>query len=230
MESVAMERPVSGKTQDALPGRNISAGIEEVIRRRRAIHSFVPGPKITKEQWQKLFELTALTPSSYNFQPWDFIVVEDPKQREELLPLCWNQKQVMDAVAVMAVLGDKDPHRRDEQILQQFVDGGYFNDEVKQTLKASIDVVYPDEGRRIEHAACGASLAAMTFMLVADGMGLGTAPLIGFDPKGVAKYLKVPDSYMVVMMMCVGHPSHKELPRQPRRKDFVHWTKFNGKI
>jgi len=129
------------------------------------------------------------------------------------------------------VLGDKNPHRRDEQILQQFVDDGYFNDEVKQTLKGSIDVVYPDEARRIEHAVCGASLAAMTFMLVADGMGLGTAPLIGFDPKGVAEYLKVPDDYLVVMLLCVGHPSHKELPRQPRRgyEDFVHWTKFGGK-
>lgn len=228
MESAVKERPVSAHTQDAQPGRRLSASIEDVVRRRRAIHSFVPGPNITQEQWQKLFELTALTPSSYNFQPWDFVVVEDLKQREELLPLCWNQKQVMDAVAVMAVLGDKNPHRRDEQILQQFVDDGYFNDEVKQTLKGSIDVVYPDEARRLEHAVCGASLAAMTFMLVADGMGLGTAPLIGFDPKGVAKHLDVPDEYTVVMMMCVGHPSHKELPRQPRRTDFVHWKKFNG--
>ncbi|OIP17799.1 MAG: hypothetical protein AUK53_01835 [Betaproteobacteria bacterium CG2_30_59_46] len=222
---------MNAPTEGTLLEQSISTGIEEVVRRRRAIHSFVPGPNITQEQWHKLFELTALTPSSYNFQPWDFIVVEDQKQRADLQPLCWNQQQVMDSVAVVAVLGDKNPHRRDEQILQQFVDDGYFNDEVKQTLKGSIDVVYPDEARRIEHAVCGASLAAMTFMLVADGMGLGTAPLIGFDPKGVAEYLKVPDDYLVVMLLCVGHPSHKELPRQPRRgyEDFVHWTKFGGK-
>ncbi|MBI5937561.1 MAG: nitroreductase family protein [Betaproteobacteria bacterium] len=222
---------MNAPTQGKLLEQTLTTGIEEVIRRRRAIHSFVPGPNLSKEQWQKLFDLTALTPSSYNFQPWDFVVVEDVKKREELLPLCWNQKQVMDSVAVLAVLGDKNPHRRDDQILQQFVDGGYFNDEVKQTLKGSIDVVYPNEERRVEHAVCGASLAAMTMMLVADGMGLGTAPLIGFDPKGVAEYLKVPNDYMVVMMMCIGHPSHKELPRQPRRgyEDFVHWGAFGGK-
>lgn len=210
---------------------SLSTGIEEVVRRRRSVHGFVPGPSITQEQWHKLFELTALSPSSYNFQPWDFIVVEDTKQRAELLPLCWNQKQVMDSVAVVAVLGDKNPHRRDDQILQQFVDGGYFNDEVKQTFMASVDMVYPDDARRIEHAVCGASLAAMTFMLVADAMGLGTAPLIGFDPKAVTEYLKAPEDYMIVMLICVGHPSHKELPRQPRRdeNDFVHWTKFGGK-
>lgn len=222
---------MNAPTEASLLEQSISTGIEEVIRRRRAIHSFAHGPSLTPDQWHKLFELTALTPSSYNFQPWDFIVIEDPAQRAELQPLCWNQKQVTDSVAVVAVLGDKNPHRRDEQILQQFVDGGYFNDEVKQILKGSIDVVYPDDARRIEHAVCGASLAAMTLMLVADGMGLGTAPLIGFDPKGVAEYLKVPDDYLIVMLLCVGHPSHKELPRQPRRshEDFVHWTKFNGK-
>ncbi len=219
---------MSALGQAAVPKQATPPTIEEVVRRRRAIHSFAPGPKISQEQWRKLFELTALAPSSYNFQPWDFIVVEDIKQREDLLPLCWNQKQVLDSVAVMAVLGDKDPHRRDDQILQQFVDAGYFNDEVKQALKNSIDVVYPNDTRRVEHAVCGASLAAMTFMLVADGIGLGTAPLIGFDPQGVAEYLKIPDSYTVVMMMCVGYPSHKELPRQPRRtfEDFVHWGRF----
>lgn len=223
---------MNSNVNSAVLEQTLSTSIEEVVRRRRSVHSFVPGPNLSHEQWHKLFELTALSPSSYNFQPWDFIVVEDTKQRADLLPMCWNQKQVMDSVAVVAILGDKNPHRRDDQILQQFVDGGYFNNEVKQTFMASVDMVYPDEGRRIEHAVCGASLAAMTFMLVADGMGLGTAPMIGFDPKSVSEYLKVPDDYMIVMLLCVGHPSHKELPRLPRRgyKDFVHWMKFGENV
>ncbi|MHB8254542.1 MAG: nitroreductase family protein [Acidiferrobacter sp.] len=202
--------------------------LEEAIRTRRSTHYFGPGPIISEAQWKKLFELTELSPSSFNFQPWDFVVIDDPQQRKRLHPLCWGQKQVLDSAAMVAVLGDKNPHRRDKEVLQQFCANGYIDEETKAAYLQAVDVVYPDEGRRIEHAVGGACLAAMTFMLAAHGMGLATLPMIGFDPNGVRSLLAVPDDYIVTMMIAVGYSANKELPRQQRRGsvEIVHRNRF----
>lgn len=205
--------------------------LEEAIRGRRSVHYFAPGAHVTNEQWQKLFELTSLSPSSFNFQPWDFIVIDDPVLKQQLLPLCWGQQQVVDCGAVVAVLGDKNPHRRDAKILQQFQDNGYIDEQTKNAYMGAVDVVYPDEARKIEHAVGGASLAAMTFMLAAYGMDLATLPMIGFDPAGVRSMLGVPDDYIITMLIAVGKSARRDLPRQQRRshQEIIHWGTFGGR-
>lgn len=210
---------------------HLNMALEEAIRTRRSVHYFTPGPAITDAQWERLFELTELSPSSFNFQPWDFIVIDDPARKKELQPLCWGQKQVVDCAAMVAVLGDKNPHRRDKQVIQQFLDNGYIDEPTKNAYLGAVDVVYPDEARRIEHAIGGASLAAMTFMLAAHGMGLATLPMIGFDPDGVRKSLNVPNDYLITMLIAVGYSANKELPRQQRRgmHDIVNWDRFEQK-
>lgn len=206
----------------------IDMNLEEAIRTRRSVHYFAPGPAIAAAEWAKLFELTELSPSSFNFQPWEFVVVDDPAMKKQLYPLCWNQQQVLDSAAMVAVLGDKNPHRRDGQVLQQFQDNGYIDEQTKNAYLQAVDVVYPDEARRIEHAVGGACLAAMTFMLAAHGMGFATLPMIGFDPNGVKQFLHVPDDYIITMMIAIGYPANHELPRQQRRgiSDIVHWATF----
>lgn len=210
----------------------ITMGLEDAMRSRRSVHYFDPeAPAITDHQWRKLFDLTALSPSSFNFQPWDFIVVDDQKAKEEMHPLCWGQQQILDSTAVVAVLGDKNPHRRDAEILQQFKDNGYIDEATREAYMGAVDVVYPDEARKIEHAVGGSCLAAMSFMLAAHGMNLATLPLIGFDHKAIVEYLEVPDEYIVTMLIAIGTSADKDLPRQQRRgyDDIVHWGKMSGK-
>lgn len=214
---------------DAFVGtKTHTMSLEDAIRSRRSAHYFRSGAGVEDAQWQRLFELTALSPSSFNFQPWEFVIVDDQRRKEELLPLCWGQRQVVDCAAVVAVLGDKNPHRRDKQVLQQFQDNGYIDEATKQAYMGAVDVVYPDEARKIEHAVGGASLAAMTFMLAAHAEGLATLPMIGFDPDGVRKFLGVPTDYIITMLIALGMSANRDLPRQQRRSldDFIHRDRF----
>ena len=77
-----------------------------VIRERRSVRSYDPSFKISREDIKALLGDAILAPSSSNLQPWRFLVIDSEEQKQKLLPIAFNQQQVADASAVIAVLGD----------------------------------------------------------------------------------------------------------------------------
>ncbi len=63
---------------------------------RYATKKFNASQTIPEDIWNTIASSLVLTPSSFGLQPWHFIVVRDPKIKEELLPHSWGQKQVSD--------------------------------------------------------------------------------------------------------------------------------------
>ncbi|MEM2088210.1 MAG: nitroreductase family protein [Thermoproteota archaeon] len=55
----------------------------EAIRTRRSIRSYLDKP-VEKEKLLRILEAARLAPSAVNRQPWEFIVVTDPKIKEKL--------------------------------------------------------------------------------------------------------------------------------------------------
>src|ERR1035441_2775820 len=64
---------------------------------RYATKVFDAAKKIPADVWQTLERALVLTPTSYGLQPYQFLIINDPAKRAELLPHSWNQKQVVDA-------------------------------------------------------------------------------------------------------------------------------------
>lgn len=57
----------------------------EAIRARRSIRKYQPGAPIPAEHVQQLLEAAMLAPSAVNSRPWEFVVVESPAIREQLM-------------------------------------------------------------------------------------------------------------------------------------------------
>jgi nitroreductase len=64
---------------------------------RYATKVFDAAKKIPADVWQTLERALVLTPTSYGLQPYQFLLINNPIRRAELLPHSWNQKQVVDA-------------------------------------------------------------------------------------------------------------------------------------
>ena len=60
---------------------------------RYATKSFDPAKKISAADWSALEQALILTPTSYGFQPYRFVVITDQPTKEKLIPFSWNQKQ-----------------------------------------------------------------------------------------------------------------------------------------
>lgn len=64
---------------------------------RYATKEFDATKKISETDLNEIIEAFRLTSSSFGLQPWKLIIVENKEKREELLPVSWGQKQIVDA-------------------------------------------------------------------------------------------------------------------------------------
>ncbi len=147
------------------------------------------------------------------FAALEILVIEDPQKKEELLPIAYGQKQIVEASAVIAVLGDLEANKEADGIYQEAVDSGFMSEEVKETLVNQINGAYArgkEFGR--DAAFLNASLAGMQLMLAAKVMGYDTCPIGGFNQEVFIKHFKVPERFAPIMLVTVGKAAKDAYP------------------
>jgi nitroreductase len=85
----------------------------EAIESRRNVRSFTDRP-IPTEDLDRILEAGRRSPSSQNWQPWDFILVTDREQLRELAKVWRGAGHVADSAATIVVIGpaaDNEFHR-----------------------------------------------------------------------------------------------------------------------
>lgn len=173
--------------------------LEEAIRTRRSVKTYDPDATIDDATLTRLFELVALTPSSWNLQHWRFVVVRDPARRAELKDASWGQRHVGAAPCVIVVAGRLDAYEDAART------NAHAPDSVVAKLVPMIERSYgPDPRLQRDEAIRSGSLAAMTLMLVARSLGLVTCPMIGFDPARVAAIAGLDERHVPVMLITLG--------------------------
>jgi nitroreductase len=76
----------------------------EAIESRRNVRSFADRA-IPAEELDRILEAGRRSPSSQNWQPWDFILVTDRKQLRELANVWRGAAHVADSAATIVVIG-----------------------------------------------------------------------------------------------------------------------------
>ncbi|MOA61063.1 putative NAD(P)H nitroreductase YodC [compost metagenome] len=57
----------------------------------------------------------------------------------------------------------------------------------------------------------------MTLMLAAQGMGLGSCAMVGFDAAEVSREFELDASEIPVIIVTVGYPAADNWPQKPRK-------------
>lgn len=74
-----------------------------------------------------------------------------------------------------------------------------------------------DERAQRDEALRSASLAGMTMILAAEGMGLSSCAMTGFDAEAVHAAFGLGADEVPVMLVAVGHAAQGNWPQKPRR-------------
>ena len=164
--------------------------VHELLRRRWSPRAFAPRP-VEAEKLASLFEAARWAPSSFNGQPWHYIVAtrDDQAAFERLLNclrpqnIQWAQHApvLIIAVAQLSLGEDRGPNR---------------------------------------HAFHDVGLANENLVLQAVALGLVSHQMAGFFPDKARETFDIPEGYEAVTAIAVGYPGNPEdLPPETRARE-----------
>lgn len=165
-----------------------------------------------------LISLATKAPSAFNMQNWRFIAVQSDAAKRRLKAAAFEQQKIMDASVAFIICGTLAAHSQLAATLHPCVENGIMAQQVVDgwaTLASTSHEGNPLLQR--DEAIRSASLAAMTLILAAQGMGLGSCAMSGFDAMQVTRAFELPASELPVMIVAVGYPATKNWPQKPRK-------------
>ena len=182
---------------------------EQITKNRRSINFFDPEKVVPQEVIKEMVELAADTPSSFNLQPWNLMVLQDREQKEKLKALAWDQPKIVEAPVTMIVLADKEGwkqgHPGFERTWQEMVKTGMPETQRDWFLNATSSLYNWSPDANLAFAAKNAGFFAMSLMYAAVSLGLDSHPMDGFDHEGVKKAFNIPDRYWIPVLLAVGY-------------------------
>ncbi|WP_372753892.1 NAD(P)H-dependent oxidoreductase [Labilibaculum sp.] len=175
---------------------------EEILKAhayRRAIKEFEPEQKINEEDFEFILEVGRRSPSSFGWEPWKFLVVQNVALREKLAEPSWGaQKQLASAshfVILLARKGDEmragsDYLKYKSQKIDQLpaeieeMKMGFF----KGFMENEFDLT--DDRKIFDWACKQVYLPFANMMTAAAQIGIDSCPIEGFDRAKVEEILE----------------------------------------
>lgn len=186
-----------------------TTGLKDSIERRRAARAFRSDP-IPDAILEEVLRLSMRSPSGYNLQPWRFIVVREPENREKLKACAFNQRQVGEAPVVLICCGDRRVATPEyiESVIELGAEAGAMNEAYADVMRQQIPALF-------EHRPCFDSVEAWTnrhtmlavahLLIVARSYGVDSCPMEGFVTAQVKEAFQIPEEVDVCCLVALGY-------------------------
>jgi nitroreductase len=210
----------------------------EGLMTTRAMRRYTADP-VSEEDLLTCLRAAIQAPSGGNVQPWQFLVVTDPKKRAALGEIYRRAYTRYEAAMLPTVPPFRDEARRAD-FERTVAASRHLADHLGEApvivlfLMARLTLKLTDEQGDLDIGTPYASLypAVQNFMLAARSLGLGTALttvyLIYQDE--IRAVCEIPDSFEIPALVPVGHPTGRfgVAPRKPLEK-LTHWDTFGNR-
>jgi nitroreductase len=192
--------------------------VVEAILSRSAAKYYDPSATLSDEQISELVRITTAAPTSFHMQNWRFIAVRTPEAKARLKPIAWNQPPITDAAVTFIICGQWADASVIPARLAPLVEAGVMPAAMVPEWENPARGLYFDyPQRQRDEAVRSGAIAATAMMYVARSWGLGSTPMIGFDPEAVAREFELSDNEVPVMLLSVGAERPGNWPQKPRR-------------
>jgi putative NAD(P)H nitroreductase len=205
----------------------------QTLKERRSINYFDPEAKISEEKIREIIDIANLSPSSYNLQPWEVVVVLNSERKEALKKCAFNQEKTVEASAVLIVVANPNAVEENvDRVLKRWVELGFMKAEDAEANRKAPFSLYGEKGSETRRmfAVKNAAFFAMSIMIAARALGFETHPMDGFVEDMVKKEFNIPEDRIIPLLVALGNfkPGVKILPRAFRREldEFVQFNNF----
>lgn len=184
--------------------------VSEAARKRVSIRRYTDQP-VTREVLHEVLEIAGKAPSAWNVEPWRVIVVQDADLRQKLMAAAYGQPQVGAAPAVLVVSSDmEDAMGRIEEWLHPGIQGERREKEI-----ATIQGIFEKMGLegRASWGRNQTNIFLGYLLLALASKGLGSSPMLGFDPAQVRELLGLAPHAEIPALVAVGWPAEDGFPQ-----------------
>lgn len=180
----------------------------QLFEDRKTVRQYDPTVKISREEMKNILQDAMTAPSSFNLQPWRFIVIESEESKEQIKPfLMFNQVQGETASAIIAVYVDLEIEENVNKVLTANVEykladpdrKEYMSQKIK-AYKASQTEIMLKNGLMLD-----AGFVIMQLMLSAKAYGYDTNAIGGYDKAGLSQALNMDTTrFLPVLLISIG--------------------------
>ncbi len=182
----------------------LGSAVIEAAESRHSVRKY-SDEAVTESQLRTLLEAAGRAPSAFNVQPWRWVAVRDQEVKDRLQAAAFGQAQVGAAPVVLVLYTDmQDALANIEETFSATLPAekaAGTTAHLRQTFGSQ-----SDDDR--ETWGAGQSYIALGYLLlVAESLGLGTSPMLGFNPDEVKAILGLPPYAKIPALIAVGHPA-----------------------
>jgi len=167
---------------------------------RHACKEFDPNRIIANEDFRFILETGRLSPSSFGFEPWRFVVLQNADIRNRLLPVTWGGQKSIPTASHLVLLFSRTKRnflpdaeyvaymKKDVQKMPDDVFGGF--QKRLETFLASDFKLIDNERAMFEWTSRQTYIALGNMMTSAAMIGVDSCPIEGFDKDAVEGILR----------------------------------------
>lgn len=169
----------------------------EAIKNRRSTRAFT-NETVSREEVEQLIDAARYAPSAGNIQPWEFIIIREPKIKKSVAHAALDQTFIEQAPVAIVVCAD--------------------------TAKSGRG--YGSRGTNL-YCIQDTAAAIQNILLSAQALGLATCWIGSFDENQVKEILDLPNAIRPVAVIPLGHSAAGGRTR-PRRtvEEIIHYETY----
>ncbi|MFI8708368.1 NAD(P)H-dependent oxidoreductase [Bacillus sp. NPDC077411] len=209
--------------------KNTKEEILKAYQFRHACKVFDVNKKISDEDFHFILETGRLSPSSFGFEPWKFVVIQNQDLRKKLLPIAWGaQKQLPTASHFVVILARK---KEDMMYNSSYISNFMINiqrlpqdvvnvkgDFYKTFQESDFNLLESDRAM-FDWASKQTYIALGNMMTAAAQIGIDSCPIEGFHQEKVESLLREEgimsgDTFGVSCLVAFGYrleePQHEK--------------------
>lgn len=206
---------------------------------RHACKEFDVNKKISKEDFDFILETGRLSPSSFGFEPWQFVILQNPELREKLRAVTWGaQRQLPTASHFVLILARKEAELiySSEYVSKIMNEIQELPKEVSEGKRAAFENFQKHDFKLLESdraifdwASKQTYIALGNMMTSAAEIGIDSCPIEGFDKDKAEEVLEkagILDRTKFGLSVMVAFGYRKADPRPKTRQNLEDVVKF----
>jgi nitroreductase len=210
-----------------------------MMKFRHACKAFDENKKISVDDFQYILQNARLSPSSFGFEPWKFLVVQDPKLREQLKQHTWGAQGTLPTAShfIITLARTSSSMRFDSDYIQTLMANTHHIPEDARAIRTGYfetfqkhDFNLLQSDKTLFDWACKQTYIALANMMSAAAfIGIDSCPIEGFKEQEINqlladKFAINTDDFQISHMLAFGY--RKEPQKEKTRQsieDIVTW-------